>query len=182
MWLHQGSSWKRWTLPNCGLQLSYVLLRRIREKIVLLFPIFKMSIHHLMKWMRDHLHILLPQHVSHIFHQIKCTILNGASRDSLLFFNVVNTANAEGNFKNFPIIILLDSPCPQLGKDTQHFFLGSELHSWLLFFSLHIMRYILPPAHYKIFSYLVASTHVLTGAKISTEDLWFGRDLAHWIL
>ena len=55
-------------------------------------------------------------------------------------------------------------------KHTTIIFLGSELHSWLLFFSLPVMRNIFPIAHYKNFSYLVASTHVLTGAKISIED------------
>lgn len=48
---------------------------------------------------------------------------------------------------------------------------GSELKSWLLYYSLPVLRNVLPLPYFKHFSLLVASIHILTSENISSVDL-----------
>lgn len=49
--------------------------------------------------------------------------------------------------------------------------IGSELRSWLLYYSLPVLVDVLPLVHFKHYSLLVASMHILTSDNISVEDL-----------
>lgn len=49
--------------------------------------------------------------------------------------------------------------------------IGSELKSWLLFYSLPVLKDVLPLPYYKHYSLLVASIHILASDCISPADL-----------
>lgn len=49
--------------------------------------------------------------------------------------------------------------------------LGSELKSWLLYYSLPVLKGILPLPYYSHYGLLVRSVHILTSDSIKADDL-----------
>ena len=52
-----------------------------------------------------------------------------------------------------------------------HYFTGSEFKLWLLYYSMPVLRGILPSAYFAHYSLLVASLHILSSHCASTSDL-----------
>lgn len=50
-------------------------------------------------------------------------------------------------------------------------FVGSEFKSWLLYYSMPVLRDILPPVYLAHYSLLVASLHMLSSHCVSNSDM-----------
>ncbi len=56
-------------------------------------------------------------------------------------------------------------------KQKHALFAGSEFKAWLLYYSMPVLRGILPPVYFAHYSLLVASLHMLSSHYVSKSDM-----------